>query len=150
MLQQINVIGNLGNDPELRYTQEGKAILTFSVANQQTYKGQKQTTWFHVSVFDKLAENLSKFAQKGTKVYVSGKLNSDPATGSPRIYQKKDGSAGATFEIIAATVECLANFKSDDPYQKQQQPKAQPQQQPQQQTQYPEQPYQFDETEIPW
>lgn len=121
MYQKLTVIGLVGRDPELRYSQTGKAFLTFSIGNSQMEKGEKKTTWFKVTAFDKLAENLNNYMQKGTKVFVSGKLSSDQF-GNPRTYTKNDGTVGTAFEILADTVECLANYKgSNQPAQQAQQ-----------------------------
>jgi len=106
------VIGNLGRDPELRYTPEGTAVASFSVATTRTWKKgdetQKETTWYRVSVFGKQAENCNQYLHKGSKVYLEGRLNPDPATGGPRLYNKQDGSPAASYEVVANTVKFLS------------------------------------------
>ena len=70
--------------------------------------GVDQTCWVRVSTFDKLAEVCDKFLSKGKKVFVRGNIVFDPTTGSPKIWAKKDGTAGCSFEVTANTVEFLS------------------------------------------
>lgn len=114
MFQKITLIGNLGKNPEMRYTPSGKAVTSFSVAttNQYTKEGGeqvKETTWFRVSVWGKMAEACNTYLSKGSKVFVEGRLVSDPATGSPRTFTRQDGTTGASFEINADTVKFLSS-----------------------------------------
>ena len=111
--QKLIIIGNLGRDPEMRYTVDGKANTTFSVATSRKVKGEDETTWFRVSVWDKQAESCNQYLHKGSKVLVEGRLSPDKETGSPKVYQKKDGSWGASYEVFADTVRFLSG-KSDD------------------------------------
>ena len=101
-MQQIIITGNLGCDPEMRYTPEGKAVCAFSVAVKQ---GDK-TIWFRVSAWEKQAENCNQYLKKGSKVLVIGRLQAD-ANGQPRTYETKDGKHAASFEITAGSVEYL-------------------------------------------
>ena len=109
---KIMLIGNLGRDPEMRYLPSGSAVCNFSVAvtDRWTKDGERQerTTWYRVAAFGKLAEVCNEYLAKGRKVLVEGRLNSDPETGGPRVYQKNDGSYGASFEVTAASVEFLS------------------------------------------
>lgn len=114
MFHKISLIGNLGKNPEMRYTPSGKAVTSFSVAttNQYTKEGGeqvKETTWFRVSVWGKMAEACNTYLLKGSKVFVEGRLVSDPATGSPRTFTRQDGTTGASFEINADTVKFLSS-----------------------------------------
>lgn len=109
MHQEINVLGNLGRDPEMRYLPNGDAVLKFSVAStrrwlSRTGEKQSETTWFSVSAFGRLAETLYKILSKGDTVFVSGRLMPDPKTGGPRLYKRGDGTIGASFEVIANKV----------------------------------------------
>jgi single-strand DNA-binding protein len=118
MFQELIIVGNVGKDPEMRYTPSGQAVTSFSVATNRTYKDAageqiKETTWFRVSAWGKTGEAVNSYVHKGSKVLVTGRLNADPATGGPRIWQAQDGSARASFEITASTVRFL-NSKSDD------------------------------------
>jgi single-strand DNA-binding protein len=113
MFQTIIIVGNLGKDPEMRYTPSGQAVTSFNVATNRSYtdsNGQqvKETTWFRVSVWGKQAESTHNYVKKGSKVIVEGRLTSDPATGGPRIYKRSDGSSGASFEISASNVRFLS------------------------------------------
>jgi len=107
MYQNITIIGNLGRDPELKFTADGKAVASFSVATSRKYKDTDETTWFRVSTWDKQAEACNQYLRKGSKVFVSGRLACDKATGAPRVYQRDDGSWGASFEIMASEVKFL-------------------------------------------
>jgi single-strand DNA-binding protein len=98
----------------MRYTPSGQAVTSFSVATNRQYtsnNGQqvKETIWFRVSAWGKQAEVCNQYLRKGMKVLVEGRLTADPATGGPRIWQKQDGSAGASFEVTANTVRFLSS-----------------------------------------
>ena len=110
---QTLIVGNLGRDPEMRYTPSGQAITSFSVAVSEQYTDKnsekvKRTIWYRVSTFGKQAENCNQYLKKGSKVLASGRLTADPATGSPKIYTKSDGTTGASFELSASTVQFLS------------------------------------------
>ena len=113
MYQHITIVGRLGRDPEMRYTPNGQAVTSFSVATDRQYtdaNGQKvkETTWFRVSVWGKQAETTNQYLKKGSMVLVDGRLTPDPKTGGPRIWKKDDGSEGASFEITASAVRFLS------------------------------------------
>ena len=108
MYQKIIIIGNLGRDPEMRYTADGKPVTSFSVATSRKYRDISETTWFRVSVWGNQAESCNQYLQKGSKVLVEGRLSPDLSTGGPKVYQKKDGSFGAGYEINADTVRFLS------------------------------------------
>jgi len=112
MYQKITIIGHLGRDPEMRYTDSGQTVCNFSVATTRTYPGadgsqKKETAWFKVTAWGKLAEICNQYLHKGSKVMIEGRLVIDPATGGPKIFKRQDGSAGASFEITAAEVKFL-------------------------------------------
>ena len=114
MYHTIIIVGNLGRDPEMRYTPGGQAVTNFSVATNRQYTGSdgqpvKETIWFRVSTWGKQAETCNQYLKKGSKVLVEGRLVPDPATGGPRIWTKQDGSAGASFEVSASTVRFLSS-----------------------------------------
>lgn len=97
----------------MRYTPTGKAVTSFSVATNRQYtsnNGQqvKEVCWFRVSAWEKLAETCNQYLHKGSKVLVEGRLQPDQATGSPRVYQRQDGTYGASFEVTASTVRFLS------------------------------------------
>jgi single-strand DNA-binding protein len=112
MYQHLTIIGNLGRDPEMRYTPSGTPVTQLNVATNRVYKdanGQqiKETTWFRVSVFGKMAENCAQYLQKGRMVLVEGRLTPDKQTGSPRIWDRQDGTKGASFEVFATNVKFM-------------------------------------------
>lgn len=112
MFQTIIVVGNLGRDPEMRYTPAGKPVTNFSVATNRTWtdaQGQqvKETVWFKVAVWGAMAESCNQYLKKGSKVLVEGRLTADPATGGPRVWAGQDGSMRASFEISASNVRFL-------------------------------------------
>ncbi len=113
MFHTILIVGNVGRDPEMRYTPSGQAVTNFSVAcNSQYTNGQgetvKETIWFRVTTWGKQAEICSQYVKKGSKVLVEGKLKPDPTTGNPKIYETKNGH-GASYEITAASVRFLSS-----------------------------------------
>ncbi len=113
MYQQIIIVGNLGRDPEMRYTPSGTPVTSLNVATNRKYTGSdgqvvKETTWFRVSVFGKAAENCAQYLKKGSAVLVDGRLTPDKNTGGPRTYQRQDGTMGATYEVAANTVRFLS------------------------------------------
>ena len=113
MYHTIIIAGNLGRDPEMRYTPSGQAVTNFSVAVNDNYtnsQGEKveRTLWFRVSTWGKQAEICNQYLKKGRKVLVEGRLVADPATGGPRIWQGQKGT-GASYEVSASTVRFLSS-----------------------------------------
>ena len=105
-------IGNLTKDPELRTTQSGRSVCSFSVAvndgrNPQT--NEQYVTYYRVSAWDKMAENCSKFLIKGRKVYVEGRA-------SASAYTKQDGTVAANLEVTAHVVEFLSSIADQGSY----------------------------------
>ncbi len=114
MYQTIIIVGNVGRDPEMRYTPSGQAVTSFSVATNRQYTNNngevvKETIWFRVSAWGKQAETCNQYVKKGSKVLVEGRLTADPATGGPRIWTSQDGSSRASFEVSAGTVRFLSS-----------------------------------------
>lgn len=112
MYQQITIVGYLGGDPDMRFTPNGQAVTSFSVATSRKYtsnSGQQvdETTWFRVSVWGAQAESCNQYLSKGRPVLVVGRLRPDPQSGNPRIYNRQDGTPAASFEITAQTVRFL-------------------------------------------
>lgn len=106
-LNKVMLIGNLGKDPELRTTPNGKQVASFSVACNETWvdkTGQKQekVEWVNVIVWDKLAENCGKYLSKGRPAYVEGKLQT-------RSWDDKEGVKRYTTEVLAHTVQFLGS-----------------------------------------
>ncbi len=93
MFHQITLAGNLGRNPEMRYTQTGDAVMNLSVATNRTYKGSdgeqvKETIYVRVSVWIKQAEACNEYLHKGSNVLVVRRLNADPNTGGPRLWTR--------------------------------------------------------------
>lgn len=114
MFHKVLLVGNLGRDPEMRYTPSGTPVTNLSVATNEAWTdsaGQRQerTIWWRVSVFGKQAEACNEYLKKGRQVLVEGRINADPKTGGPRIYQRQDGTAGASFEVTAMNVRFLGS-----------------------------------------
>ncbi len=106
MYQKIIIIGNLGRDPEMRYTPDGNPVTSFSVATSRRFSEKEETTWFRVTVWGKQAESCNQYLHKGSKVLVEGRLRPD-SSGNPTVFQRKDGNWGASYEITAETVRFL-------------------------------------------
>ena len=119
MWHTIIIVGNLGKDPEMRFTPNGQAVTGFNVATNRQYTnntGQsvKETVWFKVSVWGKQAETCNQYLRKGSKVLIEGRLVPDQNTGGPRIYSRQDGTSGAMFEVSANTVRFLSSRSDGD------------------------------------
>jgi len=130
MYQKMIIAGNLGRDPEMRYTPSGQAVTNLSIATNNQYtnaQGErvKETTWWRVSVWGKKAESCNQYLKKGSKVLVEGRMDADPQTGSPKLWKKQDGSMGANYDMIAQTVRFLSS-KSDEQKEQAQNSYAQP------------------------
>jgi single-strand DNA-binding protein len=114
MYHTIILVGNLGNAPTMRYTPNGQAVTTFSVATNRQHNADigggpvKETTWFRVTAWGKQAETCNEYLHKGSKVLVEGRMTPDPDTGSPRIFNRQDGSVGVSYEVTAMTVRFLS------------------------------------------
>ncbi len=114
MYHKIIIAGNLGQDPEMRYTPGGQPVTSFSVASSRKYTTSageqvEETIWFRVSAWGKQAEVCKQYLAKGKQVLVEGRLTCDKATGGPRTFARKDGTTGASFEVTAETVRFLGS-----------------------------------------
>lgn len=117
--QTIIIAGNLGRDPEMRYTPSGQAVTNFSVAVNEGFTSSsgeriQRTIWFRVSAWGKQAETCNQYLKKGRMVLVEGRLTTDPNTGGPRIWTAQDGTARASFEISAQAVRFLSSRTEGD------------------------------------
>ena len=103
-VSKIIIVGNVGREPELKMTPNGRPVCEFSVAvNRVTGKGddrQEQTDWYRVSCWSGLAERAQQLIQKGRLVYVEGRLES-------RSFTDKDGTDREVTEVIASDVQFL-------------------------------------------
>lgn len=105
-LNKAMIIGNLGQDPELRETNSGQSVCNLSVATNRKWKDkhdqyQEETEWHRVTVWGKTAENCAKYLTKGRQVYVEGRLQT-------REWEDSDGNERKTTEIVAHTVQFLS------------------------------------------
>ena len=104
-LNKCMIIGNLGRDPEMRYTPSGQAVTQFTVAVNRNFKGangdwQEETEWFRVVAWGPLAERTAGYLRKGRKVYVEGRLQT-------RQWEDREGQKRYTTELVAQTVTPL-------------------------------------------
>lgn len=112
---KITIVGNLGRDPELRYTPQGNAVCNFSVATNEKKKDkagdmQDVTTWFRITLWGKQAENASKYLTKGSPIYVEGRLRVEEWT-------DRDGGQRYTLEVQATDMQFISGgARGDDSY----------------------------------
>ena len=104
-LNKVMIIGNLGKDPEMKYTPQGTPVTTFSVAvsrNWKTPDGQQseETEWFRVVAWERLAEACNEYLHKGSKVYVEGRLKT-------RKWTAQDGQERQIVEVVASDMQTL-------------------------------------------
>jgi len=104
-LNKVMLIGNVGQDPELRYTPDGNPVANFSIAvNRRRRVGEEykdETEWFNIVCFSRTAENVNQYLTKGQKVYVEGRFQSSEYVG-------QDGNQRKSFEVIANEVTFLS------------------------------------------
>ena len=111
---KIIVVGNLGRDPELRYTPQGTAVCDFSIATNEKRRdksGEMQdvTTWFRVTTWGKQAENASKYLAKGKSVYIEGRLRLEE-------YTDRDGKTRHNLEVNASDMQFLSGGGGGENY----------------------------------
>jgi len=105
-VNKVILVGNLGQDPDVRYTADGRAIANISIATTDSWKDkntgeqQDRTEWHRVVFFSRLAEIVSEYLKKGAQVYVEGRLQT-------RKWQDKDGNDRYTTEIVANEMQML-------------------------------------------
>lgn len=112
MYQRLTIIGNLGQDPQMRYTSDGTPVTNFSVATNRRWTNAdgsqgEETVWFRVTAWGRQAEVCNEYLEKGRQVLVEGRLTPDPETGGPRIWTDRNGNPRASFEVTARTVRFL-------------------------------------------
>lgn len=113
-LCKVTLIGNLGGDPEMRYTPTGRAFTSFSVACNRTYtpadgERREETEWFRVTAWGRLGEVCSQYLHKGSKAYVEGRLSS-------RSWEGADGQKRFSLEVTANEVQMLdSRTRGDGP-----------------------------------
>ncbi len=110
---KITVVGNLGRDPELRYTPQGNAVCNFSMATNEKKRdksGESQdvTTWFRITLWGKQAENASKYLTKGSSVYIEGRLRLEEWT-------DRDGKIRHTLDVQATDMQFIGGASGGAP-----------------------------------
>jgi single-strand DNA-binding protein len=151
-VNKVILVGNVGQDPESKFTQSGSAVTNISLATSESWKdkqsGQQQerTEWHRVVFFNRLAEVVGEYVRKGSKLYIEGSLRT-------RKWQDQSGQDRYTTEIVASEMQMLdtrgdsaANGSHGGDYQNRQEPQQPAPRTPQQP---PQAPPQFDEFEDP-
>ena len=90
---QVQLLGNVGRDPEMSYTPDGTAVSKFSVAVSRKVKGEEQTTWYNCIAWRKLGETINEHVHKGDMLFLQGSLE-------PRQYTTKDGRNGTSLDVV--------------------------------------------------
>lgn len=108
---KIIIVGNLGRDPELKYTPQGQQVCEFSVATSEKRKDasgefKDETIWFKVSFWGKLAEVASKYLSKGKQVYVEGRLRT-------REWTDKEGKSHTSLDVFGSELKLLGSRNED-------------------------------------
>ena len=113
---KIIVVGNLGRDPELRYTAQGTPVCSFSMATNERRKDrngemQDHTTWFRITLWNRLAETASQYLQKGKQVYIEGRLRVEE-------YVDRDGKPRHSLEVFATDMQFIGSRGDDATYER--------------------------------
>jgi single-strand DNA-binding protein len=111
-VNKLILIGNVGRDPEMKYTPSGQAVTSFSVASNHKYKTasgeqREDVEWFNCQAWGKLAEITNQYITKGQQVYVEGRLKS-------RTYQAQNGETRFSNDVTVSEVQFLGKPKADD------------------------------------
>ncbi|MCY4555891.1 MAG: single-stranded DNA-binding protein [Chloroflexi bacterium] len=104
-MNKIIIIGNLGRDPEMRYSPSGQPMTSFSVASSRRYttaagEQREETEWFNCTAFGRLADTCNQYLARGRQVYVEGRLRS-------RQYDRRDGTPGFSLDVNVTEVQFL-------------------------------------------
>jgi len=110
---KVILVGNLGRDPELRYTPQGTPVCSFSMATNERRKDksgelQDQTTWFRVTLWGRQAETASQYLTKGRPVYIEGRLRVEEWT-------DRDGKARHTLEVHGTDMQFIGGGRGEEP-----------------------------------
>jgi single-strand DNA-binding protein len=111
-LNKVMIIGNLGRDPEMRYTPSGRPVTSFSMATNRSWNtsdGERrtETEWFNVVAWGSLAEICNQYLKKGQQVYIEGRLQT-------RRWEDDDGNKRSTTEIVAREMIMLGDRRDKD------------------------------------
>ena len=112
-LSKVILIGNLGSDPEMRYTPDGKTVTSFRMATNRQYttsggETREETDWYRVTVWGRQAEQANQYLSKGQQVYVEGRLHAKP-------WLTQDGQPRAGLEVTANSVVFLGRASGAAP-----------------------------------
>ena len=113
---KIILVGNLGRDPELRYTAQGTPVCSFSMATNERRKDrngemQDHTTWFRITLWNRLAETASQYLQKGRQVYIEGRLRVEE-------YIDRDGKPRHSLEVFATDMQFIGTRGDDSMHER--------------------------------
>ena len=113
---KIIICGNLGRDPQLRYTAQGTPVCSFSMATNERRKDkngemQDHTTWFRITLWNRLAETASQYLQKGRQVYIEGRLRVEE-------YVDRDGKPRHSLEVFATDMQFIGSRGDEAPYER--------------------------------
>lgn len=106
-MNHITVTGNVGRDPELRFSNGGMAILKFSIGDTSGKDDKKKTSWHDIVVFGDQAQNVAEHVKKGSRVMILGRLSAET-------YEKKDGTKAKKVEIIADEIAISVKYSRDN------------------------------------
>ena len=112
-LNKVMLIGNLGNDPEIRHTNSGMAVATLSLATAESWKDRDsgetkdKTEWHRVVFFGRVAEVAEQYLRKGSQIYIEGRLQT-------RKWQDRDGNDRYTTEIVGSDMQMLGGGRKAD------------------------------------
>lgn len=114
MINKVILVGNLGRDPEVRYTADGRAVANFSIATSERWKDrnsgemQERTEWHRIVAFGRLGEICGEYLTKGRQVYIEGRLQTTS--------WEKDGVTRYTTEVVASEMKMLGTRDASGPY----------------------------------
>lgn len=103
---KVILVGNLGKDPELRYTPNGDAVCSFTLATNEKVKGETSTTWWKVTLWRKTAEAAAKYLTRGTSVYIEGRVALEEWT-------DKEGKVRTTLCVTGTDMQFIGGAKDD-------------------------------------
>lgn len=111
-MNKIIIIGNLGRDPEYRYTANGNPMASFSIAENRRYttsdgEQRQATEWFQCTAFGRLADVCNQYLKRGQQVYIEGRLSS-------RRYQQRDGTDGFSLDVMVTEMQMLGQRDGAD------------------------------------
>jgi single-strand DNA-binding protein len=132
-VNKVILVGNLGKDPEVRYTASGTAVANFTLATSERFKDrdgnpQERTEWHNIVAWRQLAEICGKYLVKGKQVYIEGKIQT-------RAWEDRDGNKRYTTEIVADQMQMLGRAGDENSYNQRREPRQEQRQAPRPQQQ---------------